>query len=283
MRHPLLAPFAAIALAASAGPLLAVDELSGDLFAELPGVTLTEPSTAEFRAAPPAQEFGVAESTAPPHEQIADAYGFDKTLDVEAVRFVFNAQEGATHVRRDWEWDLTTNRVIYRGPDRNGNIVELAYSRDAVGRDKSTGELEKYVDEWFVHDQYWLLFPYHLIWDEQLEISYDGPQPLPIGPGEAERITVRYPEKGAMPGEEYLVYYAPTHLIQEWTYRPRGGEGRELTTTWGNHVKAGPLVLSLNHLSKDGNVRVWFEDVAVKPSGEDWAETVPLPTDRRYY
>jgi len=38
-------------------------------------------------------------------------------------------------------------------------------------------------------------------------------------------------------------------------------------TTWENHRRIGPLILSLEHRGKDGKFRLWFSEVAVQLTG----------------
>lgn len=222
----------------------------------------------------PGTFLGMTVSTLPAHVQIALAYGVERTHEIEELKYTFHVQNGPTDVRREWHWDLARNQVSYKGQDLNGNVIEHTYSRDKIGQGE--GALNKNTDDLFVKDQYWLLFPFHLDWNKNIEVSADGKSPLPIAPGSAERLTVRFPDAGSLPAEHYEVYYSPTYMIQEWTCRNSREEPRVLSTTWSNHAKAGPILVSLTRESLDGSVRISFEDVAVKTVDGAWHSAVLL-------
>ena len=60
----------------------------------------------------------------------------------------------------------------------SGQPVQRSYKHSDVAG--STDEQLKTIDQGFINDTYWLLFPMHLVWDQGMEISKDGLRPLPI-------------------------------------------------------------------------------------------------------
>lgn len=124
------------------------------------------------------------------------------------------------------------------------------------------------VDSRFVNDSYWLLFPFHLVWDEEAKVSADGMETeLPLGGGKAYKVTVRYPEEGGYtPGDVYELYVNEDYIIKQWIYRRGGGEEPTRVSTWEHPKHFGPLRFSLDHRGESEDFRVWFTDVAVSLS-----------------
>ncbi len=199
--------------------------------------------------------------------KIATAYGIRNFSRIEAIRYTSNIRIRDRLIQRSWIWEPEKDRVTYKGNNIRGTQTELTYSR----AEKDREVFDVTVDNWFVNDQFWLLFPFHLEWDGA-EIFSDGSQPLPILPGEARRITVKYPsETGYMAGDIYEVYYGADYRIREWIYRKGGSEKPTRITTWEEHAKAGPVLVSLTRNSEDSRFRLWFSGVAVRLRGmSEW-------------
>jgi hypothetical protein len=92
-----------------------------------------------------------------------------------------------------------------------------------------------------------------------------------MGDGQARRIVVSYPpEGGYTPGDVYELFIDDDGLIAEWIYRRGGATTPTRMSTWEDHRRLGPLLVSLDHQGPDG-FRVWFSDVALMlRNGEDW-------------
>jgi hypothetical protein len=205
-----------------------------------------------------------------PREQLADAYGLKNFEQVEELRYTFNVQLPDRVVSRAWSWEPKKDRVVFRGTAEQGGTVE--YERSALAGQAS--EPAKKVDPWFVNDNYWLIFPLRLAWDQSATVAADdAPSPLPIGTGgQARRIIVRYPSnEGYTPGDVYELFIGASDRIEQWIYRKGGDPKPTRVTTWEDHRRVGPLTLSLDHRGPDGSFRVWFTDVAVRLGGQsDW-------------
>lgn len=195
-------------------------------------------------------------------ERIANAYGADRFSQVEQLQYTFNVKIGDKQIKRVWAWRPKANSVTFFGTaDQGGHIT---YHRNIMKNQPS--ERLKKVDAWFINDQYWLLFPLHLVWDRNTKVQEDnGLHDLPLGKGQAKRITVTYPPAGGYtPGDVYELFIGSNNLLMQWVYRRSGAPEPTRMSTWEDHRNVGPLLISLNHRGPDENFRVWFTDVAIQ-------------------
>lgn len=198
-------------------------------------------------------------------QKVAAAYGVDGFHKIDGLRFTFNAAIGDKTVRRAWQWEPKSGRVTFFDPEG-----PVSFDRRTVSA-ASSEELRK-LDAAFINDQYWLLFPLHLVWDEGVALANLGEHPLPLGGGSARRLVVTYPPSaGYTPGDVYELFVGGDDRIRQWVYRRGGAPESTRTATWEDHRAVGPLVLSLDHRVPDGKFRVWFSDVALRLEGRpDW-------------
>jgi len=204
-----------------------------------------------------------------PRAQLADAYGLQSFDQVEELRYTFNVKLPDKVVSRAWSWEPKKDRVTFRGTAEQGGTV--AYERSVLAG--QAGEQVKKADPQFVNDNYWLLFPLRLYWDQSATVTVDeAPMNLPIGTGRAKRMVVKYPSnEGYTPGDVYELFIDGSGRIAQWIYRKGGDPKPTRVTTWEDYKKVGPLTLSLDHKSADGAFRVWFTDVAVRVAGKpEW-------------
>src|SRR5258705_6174171 len=134
-------------------------------------------------------------------DQIAKTYGLDSWDQVEAIRYTFNIDWPALKLKtsRSWVWEPKTDRISYEGKDKAGNPVKVTYSRSQLASQSAVVKEE--VDPAFFNDQYWLLFPFHLVWDTDATVQDAGMQKLPLGKGSARKVAVKYPSGGYTPGD----------------------------------------------------------------------------------
>lgn len=193
--------------------------------------------------------------------KIAEEYGLSDFEQISEIEFTFNARVNDKTVKRTWKWDVETDTVHYK--NGQGEDKWLSYKRQDI-RQLST-ELRE-VDSKFINDQYWLLFPFHLVWDRGIHISSSkNEQKLPIGPGKAEKISVKYPQQGGYtPGDIYELFVGDDNRILEWVYRRGGSEEPSRISTWEDYRMVGPLLISFDHVGPGDRFRVWFTDVSVK-------------------
>ena len=209
-----------------------------------------------------------AQNEADARARLAAAYGAGQFGQVEELRYTFNVQLPDRTVSRAWSWEPRKDRVTFRGTADQGGTV--TYDRASLA---SASEQVKKVDPQFVNDNYWLIFPLRVSWDDAAFVTaYQAPAKLPIGSGEARRLVVKYPDnEGYTPGDVYELFVDKSYRIVQWIYRKGGDRTPTRVTTWEDHRKAGPLSISLDHKSADGKFRVWFTDVAVRLTGKpDW-------------
>jgi hypothetical protein len=208
-------------------------------------------------------------------DQIAKAYGLDSFTQVEAIRYTFNIDAGPLKLSRSWVWEPKTDRVSFDGKDQAGKPVTITYLRSQLA--SQSPFVKDQVDPGFTNDQYWLLFPFHLVWDPGATVQDAGMQKLPLGKGSAKKVVVKYPSDGGYtPGDTWELYVGTDDRIREFVFR-RGGSVKPslVIATWADYKKAGPLLFSLDHRgTADGKpLRLFFSNVAVKLVGSStWME-----------
>lgn len=210
-----------------------------------------------------------AQQRAPIAEQIAKAYGLDSFGQIDAIRYTFNIP--ARNVSRTWTWEPKADRVTYEGKDKDGKPVKVTYVRSQV--DSQPDNVKKEIDPGFINDQYWLVFPFHLVWDGAASVEDKGIQKVPGGKGSARHVVVKYPDNvGYTPGDTWELYVGSDDRIERMVFHHGGTTKPNLVVaTWEGYKKAGPLLISTDHHgTADGKpVRIFFSDVAVKVAGSD--------------
>ena len=208
-----------------------------------------------------------AQKRPPISEQIAKTYGLDSFGQIERIRYTFNADLGEVKLSRTWVWEPKTDQVSYEGKDKAGKPVKLTYLRSQLSSQAAVVKDE--IDPAFINDQYWLLFPLHLVWDRSAKVEETGMHKLPLGKGSARRVVVMYPSEGYSPGDTWELFVGTDNRIREWTYHHGGSAKPTVVASWEDYKRAGPLLVSLNHRGmREGKpVRVFFSDVAVKLVG----------------
>src|ERR1700736_2147839 len=114
--------------------------------------------------------------TRPPSaEQIAKTYGLDSFGQIEEIRYTRNVGDGK--VVRTWEWSPKTDTVSYEGKDKEGKLVKASYKRSQLS--SQSDAIKNEIDPDFANDQYWLLLPFHVVWDGA-PVADEGMQKLPL-------------------------------------------------------------------------------------------------------
>ncbi len=205
-------------------------------------------------------------------EMIARAYAVDGFGEIEELKFTFNVKKGETAASRSWAWLPKEDKVTYLGDGKTDKPV--SYDRKDVSAPGSESLRE--IDAHFINDQYWLLFPFHLVWDSGMKVELAGEKvKLPIGGGMGRMVSVIYPPTGGYtPGDRYDLFLDDNDMIAEWIYRRGGSEIPTVIATWEDNRRMGPIVMSLNHVGSDGKFRVWFTGVELRLSGsEEWIKS----------
>ena len=211
-----------------------------------------------------------AQTLPPIAEQMAKTYGLDSFGEVEGIRYTFNLDLPGLKRSETWQWDPKTDTVTYEGKDKDGKPVKVTYRRGQLGGESEL--VKSVVDPAFVNDQYWLVFPFHVVWDGA-KVTDEGMQKLPLGKGSAELVRVKYrSDRGYTPGDTWDLYVGPNKRVEEMFYH-RGGSTKPsaVIVTWAGYKKAGPLLFSTDHRgTADGKpLRLTFSDVSVKVAGSD--------------
>ena len=211
-----------------------------------------------------------AQTRPPIAEQIAKTYGLDAFGQIEAIRYTFNVNLGALKLSRAWVWEPQADRISYAGQDKAGKPVKATYVRSQLSSQPAVVQDE--VAPAFVNDQYWLIFPFHVVWDGA-NVEDTGMHKLPLGKGSARRVVVKYPSEGGYsPGDTWELYVGSDNRVEELVYR-RGGPQKPsvVVATWAGYKKAGPLLISSDHRgTADGKpMRVFFSHVSVKLMASD--------------
>ena len=206
-------------------------------------------------------------------EQLAKTYGLASFGQIEAIRYTFSIP--SFKLSRSWVWEPKTDRVSYDGKDKAGKPVKVTYLRSELA--SQSAFVKEDVDPGFTNDQYWLLFPFHLVWDSGATVQDAGMQKLPLGEGFAKKVVVKYPSNGGYtPGDTWELYVGSDGRILQFAFH-RGGSVKPsvVIATWVDYKMAGPLLLSLDHHgTADGApLRVVFSNVAVKLVGSStWTD-----------
>jgi hypothetical protein len=210
---------------------------------------------------------------APIAEQTAKAYGLDSFRQIEAIRYTFNIDVPAFKLKasRTWTWEPKADRVTFEGKDKAGNPVKVTYVRSQL--DSQPENVKKEIDPGFINDQYWLVFPFHAVWDTGASVEDKGMQKLPTGKGTARQMVVKYPsDVGYTPGDTWELYVGADNRVQQMVFHHGGSTKPNLVVaTWAGYKKAGPLLVSTDHHgTADGKpLTLGFSNVAVKLTGSD--------------
>ncbi len=214
-----------------------------------------------------------AQTRPPIAEQIAKTYGVDSWGQVDAIRYTWNGEvTGLFKIARTWTWEPKTGMVTYEGPDKSGKAVKVTYNSHQLGSEPDSVKNE--IEPGFINDQYWTLFPFHVVWDASATVTDQGMKKLPIGTGSATLVSVKYPAEagGFTPGDTWDLYVGKDNRVQAMVYH-RGGTTKPslVTASWTGYKKAGPVLISTEHRgTADGKpLHIFFSNVAVKVTGSD--------------
>ena len=198
-------------------------------------------------------------------EKIAQAYEVSGFGEIEELKFTFNVKKGETEASRSWVWLPKDDKVTYLGDGKTDKAI--TYDRKDLSAPGS--ESLKEIDAHFINDQYWLLFPFHLVWDKGMKVELAGEKvKFPISGRMGRMVSVIYPPTGGYtPGDRYDLFLDDNNMIAEWIFRRGGSEKPTVIATWEDNRLMGPIVMSLNHVGSDGKFHVWFTGVELKLSG----------------
>ncbi len=187
-----------------------------------------------------------------PHK-VAKAYGFENMENVREMAYTWNVRrDSVTVLSRNWKWNLESGEVSYAGPDTTATYT-LA----------SKTEAHNSLDQKFINDKYWLIFPFQLAWDSGYSYEKVENQTSPIQEIPTTKLIIRYNESdGYTPGDAYDLYIDEDYKIREWVFRRGDGpDGRAMT--WENNQDFDGITIAMEHKNDEGVKTLWFTDVEV--------------------
>jgi hypothetical protein len=187
-----------------------------------------------------------AQQRPPIVEKLAKTYGLGSFGQIEAIRYTFNVQSAGLNLSRSWIWEPKTDQVTYEGKDESGKPVKVTYLRSQLG--SQPADVTETIDPDFLNDNYWLILPFHIVWDTDATVEDAGMQKLPLGKGSAEKVAVKYPSNGGYStGDTWELYIGTDGRIEEMAYHAGAPTKHDVVATWADYKKAGPLLVSLEH------------------------------------
>lgn len=186
--------------------------------------------------------------------QIAEAYGFKEFSKVKSIEFTFNFQKDSVHVERHWKWTPETNTVVF---------YEKGDSTSFKRMDTSTVALRK-LNAQFTNDEYWLVFPLHLQWDEGYTFTDNDTATGPVTGKQYHKYTIQYNgTDGFTPGDMYEIYTDDKYVLHEWSYHKSGAQAPSLMMSWEDYGDFGGLIISKKHANPEKNTMIYFTGIAI--------------------
>lgn len=187
-------------------------------------------------------------------QSIAAAHGIDNWKDVSELKFTWNVDRGERHFERYWTW----------WP--KDNIVEMATEEGSVRYLRSeVNDAHQATDPEFINDSFWLLAPFHLVWDSGTTLRESKMKPAPISGDTLSMLTLTYGEVGGYtPGDAYDFYFGNDYLIKEWVFRQGNDSLPSIITTWEDYQDIGGLKIGTMHTDSTQSFKIYFSDISVK-------------------
>lgn len=186
--------------------------------------------------------------------EIALANGYSNFENVEQLNFTFNVKVNDTlRSQRSWKWFPQEKKVELTQDGNTSSYVN----------DGDLNEEEKAIDQKFINDTYWLLFPYQLMWSDY-EFEQNRSAVAPISGEQMKQVSISYNNDGGYtPGDTYHLYLDEENsLIREWTYE--SSQGRTMSTTWEDYQTFNGITIAQMHKSEDESFQLYFTDIEVK-------------------
>lgn len=186
-------------------------------------------------------------------DSIAMAHGISKWASVKKIKYTFNVDRDDNHFERSWTWQPQTHQVNMTTKD-----TTITYNH------KKVSEALKPIDQAFINDKYWLLFPFQLVWDSGLSFKDLGATKAPISEQSYRTIEVNYnASNGYTPGDTYVIYIDQNYQLKEWSYIPNGSETPSLSTTWEDDLDLNGIKISKMHQNQDQSFQLYFTDISI--------------------
>jgi len=192
--------------------------------------------------------------------KIAKAYGIDAFWKIKDIEYTFNINFNGKVFQRRWKWYPKTKDITYWGKDSTGKDETISYNQNKIKDDKT-----KKTDAAFINDNYWLLFPFHLVWDDNIEFKDAGIKNYPISKGKGRCLIVTYSSKvGYTPGDVFELYLDKDNKIHEWIYKHGGSTKNPFSATWEGNKSFNGVTISTEHNGKDKKFKLLLDNINVE-------------------
>ena len=192
-------------------------------------------------------------------EQVAYEYGAENWDQIKSISYTFVIEREDTTIKRKWRW-LPPKDSVYYSYRSGDSVINIAFKKSTLD---TTSEAMINADMRFINDQYWLLFPLQIMWNE-VETEEIASQPAPISGQNATQLNVKFGNGGYTPNDVYELYINEENRIIEWMYKRGGSEENSSAYTWEKHQLIGPLLIAMLHRHQDGKRAIRFEDVVIE-------------------
>mgnify|MGYP006299773509 CR=1 FL=1 len=185
-------------------------------------------------------------------EKIAYAHGYEHWPSVEKIEFSFVVNPREQEMIRHWIWYPKKNKVTLVNENER-----ITYKRNNI--------MEEFVktDKAFVNDSFWLVLPFHLVWDN-VEYEVVKSQESPIQQKESTKLIVKYPNEGGYtPGDRYDVYLNENYHIIEWAYYPSGKEKPALQNTFEDLSNFDGIKINMIHRNPHTGFQLNFRGISI--------------------
>lgn len=187
--------------------------------------------------------------------KIAEASGIENWDKVEELAFTFNVDRGQDHMARSWTWKPKTGDITMKNPE---DMVE--YNRTKMDSLATT------TDKGFINDSFWLLAPYHLVWDkESTSLTIQDTATAPMSKELLSKITIVYGDEGGYtPGDAYDFYYDKDYMVKEWIFRRGNADSWSMVTSCEDYKNFEGLQIAETHNTEGDMVKLYFTGIEVK-------------------
>ncbi|WGK65163.1 hypothetical protein [Croceiramulus getboli] len=210
----------------------------------------TEQQSEANSETPPAEEAWTADSFT---DSIALAHGYDQWSKVQEIRFTFNVDRGDNHFERSWIWQPKTDDVTLMSAQDTVRYNRKDMDSTAIATDKG-----------FINDKFWLLAPYQLVWDENIEVTVQDTATAPMSKEVMTKVTTVYTgDGGYTPGDAYDYFIDDDKVVREWIYRRGNVSEFSMVTTWEDYEDLNGLQISKTHRAPEDAVKLYFTGIEV--------------------
>ena len=220
---------------------------------------------------------GVMDSIAPDH-------GWQKTRYIQFDWIV--SRPSGPPLRRSHRWDRYEGTYRVEAPVDSARMVALFNVNHPTDGERIWMDGERVADgprsdslaqrayAMFINDSYWLLFPFK--WADP------GAHLRSIGQQEEwgmtyDAVELTFDSVGLTPQNKYRAYIDPSSgMFELWSHYPNASDSTPaFTLHWTDWKKYGPILLSDRREDRNGDSRIYFENLAASTEVPDGAFDPP--------